>query len=190
VLDLRSGDAAAATLLWERYFTLLVQVAKKRLARTGSTGADADEEDAALSAFVSFCAGAGDGRFLELSDREELWRLLVVITARKVGDQVDRRRALKRGGHLLRMDGAAANGLTAGLTAAVAREPNPEIAAMVAEETRVLIERLGDKVLQEIALWRMEGYTTDEIATRLGCTRRTVARKLELIRDAWKGELE
>ncbi len=37
VLDLRNGDAAAATLLWERYFAILVQVAKKRLARSGST---------------------------------------------------------------------------------------------------------------------------------------------------------
>ncbi len=190
VLDLRNGDAAAATLLWERYFAILVQVAKKRLARSGSTGADADEEDAALSAFVSFCTAAGEGRFPDLSDREELWRLLVVITARKVGDQVGRRRALKRGGHLLRAEGALTDGLTSGLTAALAREANPEVAAMVAEETHLLLERLGSSQLQAIAVWRMEGYTTDEIATRLGCTRRTVARKLELIRDAWTGELE
>ena len=81
MLDLRNGDAAAATLLWERYFALLVQVAKKRLARAGGTRADADEEDAALSAFLSFCTAAGQGRFPDLSDREELWRLLVVITA-------------------------------------------------------------------------------------------------------------
>ena len=60
---------------------LMVQVAKKRLARSGSTGADEDEEDAALSAFVSFCTAAGEGRFPDLPDREELWRLLVVITA-------------------------------------------------------------------------------------------------------------
>ncbi|MGO9464822.1 MAG: ECF-type sigma factor [Isosphaeraceae bacterium] len=190
VRDIGSGDAAAATLLWERYFTLLVQVAKKRLARSGSTGADADEEDAALSAFVSFCTAAGEGRFPGLLDREELWRLLVVITARKVGEQVDRRRALKRGGHLHRVEGSEANGLTSGLAAALAREANPEVAAMVAEETCLLLERLGNSQLQAIALWRMEGYTADEIAQRLGCTRRTVARKLELIRDAWKGELE
>lgn len=190
VRDIGSGDAAAATLLWERYFALLVQVAKKRLARSGSTGADADEEDAALSAFVSFCTAAGKGRFPDLPDREELWRLLVVITARKVGEQVDRRRALKRGGHLHRVEGALANGLTAGLSAALAREPNPAVAAMVAEETHLLLERLGNSQLQAIALWRMEGYTADEIAKRLACTRRTVARKLELIRDAWKGELE
>jgi DNA-directed RNA polymerase specialized sigma24 family protein len=190
VRDLGSGNAAAATLLWERYFALLVQVAKKRLARTGGMSADSDEEDAALSAFMSFCTAAGEGRFPDLSDREELWRLLVVIAARKVGDQVDRRRALKRGGHLLRVEGLEANGLMSGLTAALAREPNPDVATMVAEETRLLLERLGNSQLQAIALWRMEGYTTDEIAVRLGCTRRTVARKLELIRDAWKGELE
>ena len=88
------------------------------------------------------------------------------------------------------MEGAEANGLTSGLTAALAREANPEVAAIVAEETCLLLERLGNSQLQAIALWRMEGYTTDEIAKRLGCTRRTVARKLELIRDAWKGELE
>jgi DNA-directed RNA polymerase specialized sigma24 family protein len=190
VRDLGSGNAAAATLLWERYFALLVQVAKKRLVRAGGTSADADEEDAALSAFLSFCTAAGQGRFPDLSDREELWRLLVVITARKVGDQVDCRRALKRGGHLIRVEDAPLNGLTAGLSAALAREPNPDVAAMVAEETRLLLERLDNEQLQAIALWRMEGYTTDEIATRLGCTRRTVARKLELIREAWKGELE
>jgi len=190
VRDLGSGNAAAATLLWERYFALLVQVAKKRLAGAGGTSADADEEDAALSAFVSFCTAAGKGRFPDLSDREELWRLLVVITARKVGDQVDCSRALKRGGHFRRVEGAEANGMTSGLTAALAREANPAVAAMVAEETHLLLERLGNSQLQAIALWRMEGYTADEIAKRLGCTRRTVARKLELIRDAWKGELE
>ena len=189
VRDVGSGDAAAATLLWERYFALLVQVAKKRLARSGSTGADADEEDAALSAFVSFCTAAGEGRFPDLPDREELWRLLVVITARKVGEQVDRRRALKRGGHLHRVEGAGENGLMAGINAVLAREPNPEVAAIVAEETRLLLERLANSQLQAIAVWRMEGYTADEIAMRLGSCVAPSWRKLELIREAWRGEL-
>jgi DNA-binding CsgD family transcriptional regulator len=34
----------------------------------------------------------------------------------------------------------------------------------------------------------MEGYTNDEIATRLGCARRTVARQLDLIRRIWLAE--
>ena len=50
----------------------------------------------------------------------------------------------------------------------VAREPSPEFAAMVADETAHLLDRLGDATLRQIALWRMEGYTSDEIAGRLG----------------------
>ena len=37
----------------------------------------------ALSAFDSFCRSAEQGRFPDLADRDSLWRLLVVMTARK-----------------------------------------------------------------------------------------------------------
>ena len=59
---------------------------------------------------------------------------------------------------------------------------------MAAEESTRLLEALGDESLRQVALWRMEGYTTDEIAERLGCARRTVARRLELIRTLWLAE--
>ena len=36
-----------------------------------------------------------------------------------------------------------------------------------------------------IALWKMEGFTTEEIASKLDCTTRTVERKLQLIRRLW-----
>ena len=55
---LQAGDLAAAQPLWERYFAQLVRLARARLRATPRAGADADEEDAALSAFDSFCAGA------------------------------------------------------------------------------------------------------------------------------------
>src|SRR4028119_1989180 len=80
---LRAGDPAAAQLLWERYFDRLVRLARTRLRATGRSSAEADEEDAVLSAFDSFCAGAVRGRFPQLTDRDDLWRLLVVITPPK-----------------------------------------------------------------------------------------------------------
>jgi hypothetical protein len=43
----------------------------------------AEEEDAALNAFYSFVRGATSGRDPYLDHREDLWRLLVVITKRK-----------------------------------------------------------------------------------------------------------
>jgi DNA-directed RNA polymerase specialized sigma24 family protein len=59
---------------------------------------------------------------------------------------------------------------------------------MMAEECRRLLDGLGDDALREVAVARMEGYTNDEIADRLGCARRTVARRLDLIRKTWMTE--
>src|SRR4051812_18246510 len=79
--QLRAGDAGAAGPQWERYFRRLVALARARLHSAPRRAAD--EEDVALSAFDSFCRGAGQGRFPHLDDRDDLWRLLVTITARK-----------------------------------------------------------------------------------------------------------
>ena len=57
----KAGDCAAAQPLWERYFQRLVRLARQKLRAGGRSGADADEEDAALSAFDSFCDGAARG---------------------------------------------------------------------------------------------------------------------------------
>ncbi|WP_165074096.1 ECF-type sigma factor [Paludisphaera rhizosphaerae] len=180
--DLKVGDLAAAQPLWERYFGKLVVLARAKLKGLHKTGAEGDEEDAALSAFNSFCAGAAGGKFPKLDDREDLWKLLVVITARKAFAQVGRERRLKRGGGRRSSD---ADRDPKGLDLLAGSEPTPEFAAMVAEEFQRLLDALEDDGLREVALRRMEGYTCDEIAERLGCARRTVARRLDLIRKTW-----
>jgi DNA-binding CsgD family transcriptional regulator len=48
-----------------------------------------------------------------------------------------------------------------------------------------LLELLGDETLRQVAVWKREGCTNDEVARRLDCSRRTVARKLETIRILW-----
>ena len=78
--QLQAGDLAAAQPLWERYFHLLVELARRKL---GAKPRGADEEDVALSAFDSFCRGLKRGRFPHLQDRDNLWKLLVVLTGRK-----------------------------------------------------------------------------------------------------------
>jgi DNA-directed RNA polymerase specialized sigma24 family protein len=40
-----------------------------------------------------------------------------------------------------------------------------------------------------VATWKLEGYTDDEIAVRLGCVTRTVERKLARIRKMWTREM-
>jgi RNA polymerase sigma factor (sigma-70 family) len=178
---LRAGDPAAAQQLWERYFHRLVGLARQRL--RGARCRAADEEDVALSAFDSFYRAAEAGRFPQLADRESLWRLLVTVTARKAAHLARDEGRQKRGGG----DGAA-DDAEAVLAEALSREPSPAFAAEVAEECRRLLGRLGDQRLEAVALLRMEGYTVQEVAKKLGCAPRTVKRKLDFIRAIWEKE--
>jgi predicted DNA-binding protein (UPF0251 family) len=43
--------------------------------------------------------------------------------------------------------------------------------------------------MREIAVLRIEGYTIEEIATKIGIGRRAIERKLKLIRSKWKHAL-
>jgi DNA-directed RNA polymerase specialized sigma24 family protein len=181
---LRAGDEEAARQLWSRYYEGLVRLARARLrART-----IADEEDVALSAFDSFCAGLARGRFPDIADRDDLWRLLVTVTARKAVNQRRRESRQKRGAGRVVLESALVAGQESEADAmrqVIGTEPSPEFAAMVAEECGRRLDGLPDESLRLVALLKMEGYTNDEIADRLGCGPRTVTRKLSVIRKAW-----
>jgi DNA-directed RNA polymerase specialized sigma24 family protein len=176
---LKAGDRAATRQLWERYFQRLVGLARARL--QGAPRRAADEEDVALSAFHSFCRAAEQGRFPRLLDRDNLWRLLVVLTTRKASHLVRDEHRQKRRAPAADPDGPE-------LEAILGSEPTPELAAQLAEEHRRLLDGLGSAELAQVALWKMEGYANEEIAARLGCVPRPVERKLRLIRSLWSGE--
>ncbi len=186
ITNLKDGDREAAGPLWERYFARMANLARARLRAVRTSDAVEDEEDAALSAFESLCAGVARGQFPDLGDRDDLWRLLVVITSRKVLIQARRQLRQKRGAGKVRpfsdLAGEGDENDDDLLVRVVSTEPTPEFAAMVAEEYRLLLDHLGNDGLRQVAILRMEGATGDEIATKLGCTRRTVVRQLSLIR--------
>ncbi len=187
--QLKAGDPVAAQRLWERYYDRLVRLVRGKL--HGVPRRTADEEDVALSAFDSFCQGAAAGRFPLLADRDNLWPLLVLIASRKVCDLAEYQRRQKRGGGRVRGesglrgpgDGSAVRG---GLDHLAGEAPTPELVAQVAEEYTRLLDLLGDEQLRSVALWKMEGYTNEEIAGKLGCVLRTVERKLRTIRSIWE----
>ena len=57
------------------------------------------------------------------------------------------------------------------------------------EEYARLLDGLGDDALRSVAVWKLEGYTNEEIAAKLGRAPATVERKLRMIRDAWAKEV-
>jgi DNA-directed RNA polymerase specialized sigma24 family protein len=181
---LKSGDQTAATGLWEYCFRRVVALARARLRDVRRSLAD--EEDVALSAFDSFCRRAQAGQFRRLNDRDDLWQMLALITARKAIALRNHEGRQIRGKGQVR---SLAELTREGLEAIGGGEPTPELAAEFAEDFQHLMGRLGDSSLRNVATLKLEGYTNVEIAGRLGCVTSTVERKLALIRRVWAGEL-
>jgi DNA-directed RNA polymerase specialized sigma24 family protein len=180
---LKEGDRAAAQQLWETYFQRLVGLARARL--RGTARRVADEEDVALSAFDSFYRRAEGGQFPRLQDRDDLWQLLFVLTVRKAINLAKYQGRRVRGASQV-VSLADLEGLD--VESVLGPEPTPELAAEMTDECRRLLDRLGDPTLRSVALWKMEGFTNREIATRLDCVEHTVERKLRSIRQLWSSE--
>jgi DNA-directed RNA polymerase specialized sigma24 family protein len=183
-------DNKAAQVVWDGYFQRLANFARRKLQDMPQR--IADEEDIALSAMHSFCRGAAEGRFPQLNDRNDLWRLLVTIAARKVHSLSRKQHAEKRGGGTVRGESVFLRfdvDESMGIDQMLGRAPTPELANMVVEDSQRLLNTLGDETLQQVALLKLEGYTSEEIARKLNCVMRTVERKLERIREMWSQEL-
>jgi len=147
ISQLKRGDRAAAQPLWEAYFPRLVALARDCL--RGTARRAADEEDVALDAFDSFYRCAERGQFPKLEGRDDLWKLLFVFTVRKALD-LTRREARQPG------PGAWERSLREQAELNVellpGSEPTPEFAALVADERRRLLDRLGNETLRSVAV--------------------------------------
>ena len=173
--QIKEGDRHSVGQLLERYFQRLTELADARL--RNSPHLDGYEEDVALSAFKSLCMGAEAGRYPDLADRDSLWRLLCVITVRK---SIDLQRKMKV--NMQVSDDEI-------IQSFFRREPTPEESAEMVEQVQFLLEQLEDSELRQIALWKVAGWTNDEIAQKLKCVTRSVERKLKRIRGIWQMEV-
>ena len=172
----QEGSSSAVRPLLAAYFDRLVQLASKRLQNLPGLGGY--DEDLALRSFHSVYQRLRDpARPLDLAGRDDLWRLLATRTISRAIDLIRRHRPAEVPGDQDVMQ-------------LLNREPTPEEAAEVADECRRLLDLLEEPELRQIALWKVEGYTNEEIAARLDCVPRTVERKVSRIRLLWKHELK
>ncbi len=176
--ELRTGGDSAAQHLWERYFDRLVNLARARLRsarRRGDRGR----------------GGRGAERLRQLLPRHRRGAVPPARRPRRPLATAGRHHrpqgprpvaatgARKRGGGRLAGESAligadAAEG--AGLDRLAGDEAGPELAAMVVDEYRRLRDGLRTDELRLVLDLRLEGYTREEIAQRLGCAERTVRR--------------
>src|SRR5262245_11833607 len=173
---MQDGRTSAVGPLLEVYFDRLVQLARQRLQNL--PGMAACDEDVALRSFHRLSQRVRDpARPLPLDSRDDLWRLLATRTISRAIDLIRRYRAGEVPGEH-------------DVEQLLTREPTPEEAAEMADECRRLLDLLDEPELRQIALWKVEGYTNEEIAARLDCVPRTIERKVRRIRLLWKHELK
>lgn len=188
----KRNDSRSQEEIWNAYYQKLVGLARKRLCSVRDR--ESDEEDVALSAFNSFFRAVKEKRLPDLNDRDDLWKILIVITARKVSTKRKRSMAEKRGAGKVRGESVFANPSDdeqiGGVAHVMGTEPTPEFAALAAESCEVLLNALTDETLRNIATLKLEGYTNREIAERLGVVERSVERKLSRIRSIWSSKSE
>jgi len=186
--QLQQGDRDVIHGLWQVYYPKLVRLAAGKL--RGLPPGLLDAEELANSAFKSFCLAAERQRFPRLTDRDDLWQVLVHMIRNKAASAWEFHTRDKRDFNRVEYDALKAHQGDSDDVSFVknmlqSREPDPAFAAEVAEQCEHLLAILPDDELRKIAIFKMEGYTNKEIGDRIGCAPVTVERRLSLIRRAW-----
>ena len=186
IQEIAQGSSAAVNDLWREYFDRVVRFARARISTQQRRVSD--EEDVAVSVLQSVCAGIEAGRFPDLTSHDSMWRLLCVITKRKVTRDAIRQRRQKRGDGLVRGEsvfvrGDRADSAAIGLDQVGAEDDADRLGVELAEQTEWLFKLLGDDELCRITELRLAEYSNEQIAEELGCHPRTVTRRLQTIRS-------
>ncbi len=176
---LKSGDEEAARLLWDRYFDELIRLARSRLKIPGGA---ADADDVVQSAFLSLCAGAKDGCFPGLENRDSLWKLLFTIVVRKAANIARREsRPTKHSQKLREQAEVACVAIGGGVEHLTARGPGPELVVLWADQFVHIMDSLSTS-LRKVAELLLEGQSNSEIAESMGCSQATVGRRIQALR--------
>lgn len=180
--QLRRGDPDAAAKLWDRFFDRLVIASRAQMRNANRRVAD--EEDIAAGVMAALCVCADRGKLPMIDDRESLWRMLLAWTRHDIADQIRDDRRIKRGGGHVRGESVFESG--EGIGGVADQVVEPELLVQIQEQYQKLLDTLPDDLLRTIAIRKLEGYRTPEIAAELGVTPRTIQRKLDLIRAHWR----
>jgi RNA polymerase sigma-70 factor (ECF subfamily) len=175
---LRAGDESAAAQIFNRYAGRLIALARSRMDQRMRQMMD--PEDIVQSVYQSFFVRQARGEF-DIHDWDSLWGLLATITLRKCGHQIERYRTARRDPRreIATRDPDADE---APSFEAIARDPTPQEAAMLAELLEQVMRGLEGYQRQILEL-SLQGHSVAEISARVGYTRRTVQRILQRVRS-------
>jgi DNA-directed RNA polymerase specialized sigma24 family protein len=177
LMQLKAGDMAALTRLHQRYWPVLVDLARRKL--QGVPCRAADEEDAAQEAFLGFCSSLRAGHLPALQDRHGFLALLTHIIACKTHNQIKHETRSKRPHPSRQADASVL------ATLAEETELSPYQLALLNDCYEHFVLGLADN-LRQYAVLHLAGYSNADIARQTNRSQQTVGRKLDLIRTKWR----
>lgn len=187
---LKRGDQEAQTWLLARYYQRVLSLAEERLGSDSRRAAD--EDDVASEVFQQFLKRAQTDGFRKLEDRTDLEDILLMLTRRRATDSfrtATARRKFEVGESAF---GDAAKGDAKRSiddhTSARPADSDDALTREIAEIIRGLFQSIEceELKLDQIAMLRLRGFSVEEIAEEVGELKRTVYRRLELIRNRWQ----
>jgi RNA polymerase sigma factor (sigma-70 family) len=155
----RLGDEAALAELFQRYEPEVRVAARVFLGR--ALRVQLDSMDLVQSVYHCLLVGLRENKF-DLNTPQQLLGLAMTMVRRKVAHHWRRMRHLQR--HTPAPD---TEGVGNVLTAATAPEPGPAETAQYHDTLQFLFSKLEEKDRQVVEL-RLQGYSTAEVARRLG----------------------
>jgi RNA polymerase sigma-70 factor (ECF subfamily) len=177
----RGGDEDAARQLFDAYVARLVPLARRRISQR--LASRVDPEDIVQSVFRTFFARLKDDKF-EINDQDDLFRLLMRITVHKTLRQIAHHKAAKRDPSQELAQGESAQEQ---LLQLLTMEPSPEATVTFLDQLEHFMAQLQNTD-REILTLRLQGFSTEEIAQKLGSYDRKIRRVLERIRDVAEHE--
>lgn len=187
--DLKNKDPDAQRKIVKRFSDRLIRCANQWLRGSGCRITDGD--DIANMALFNFFE-KDPNQFEQLLNRNDLWKLLLVMAERRAIDQIRKETSQKSGGKRL-VSESVIRGIGDGPNGAdnIANPfAQPDYELMLIEEAETRLNSLPSNVLRRVALERMYGYRNAEIAKRMKLSLRSVERKLREIRDIFKTSVE
>jgi RNA polymerase sigma factor (sigma-70 family) len=185
---LRANRPEAFARLWREFYAGLVKYADRKLAALPRRSSD--EEDIAQAAMQSLHVGLQKGHFPEVTTKEDLARLLYVITDREAKQEIRKQKAAKRGGGTVRGESVFfPMGEDAGFHQIADGGSSSPLSNQLPLGCSEMLDRLEDDLQRRIVMLKFQGYDTHEIAEAMGVADRTIERRLVRVREILGDEL-
>jgi RNA polymerase sigma-70 factor (ECF subfamily) len=182
--QLRQGDEAAATQVFQHFSRQLLSLASHRL--PGPIRQKVDPEDVVQSVFRTFFSRLSKGQFT-VGGWESLGGLLTRITVRKCGKWMDYYHAEARNLDREWSPPQAGSDASPSRSGQIGwefldRQPTPAEVAVLTETVQEMLRGLDERE-QQIVTLSIQGHAVADIIKQTGCTQSKVYRLLRMIRD-------